>query len=192
MTDDPNHHALRNLHVVDIRREGRRWSREEADRNCLALHEHPDAPGKLEFVDGKFFHSEAQRLTMLGRLLEMVGADATERLGDPEIWRAAVESLSGQVDDTRAKKLEALADEVRDVVENAGWRERTPRLARRHASRRAEAPRTRLQWRMIAVAEESDALIQAVHHAPLTRNDNESVTRLRTPSTPSPRLARSP
>ena len=87
MTDDPNHHALRNLHVVDIRREGRRWSREEADRNCLALHEHPDAPGKLEFVDGKFFHSEAQRLTMLGWLLEMVGADATERLGDPEIWR---------------------------------------------------------------------------------------------------------
>jgi hypothetical protein len=61
---------------------------------------------------------------MLGWLLEMVGADATERLGDPEIWRAAVESLSGQVDDTRAKKLEALADEVRDVVENAGWRER--------------------------------------------------------------------
>ncbi|MBA2289260.1 MAG: hypothetical protein H0V98_02610, partial [Chloroflexia bacterium] len=46
---------------------------------------------------------------MLGWLLEMVGADATERLGDPEIWRAAVESLSGQVDDTRAKKLEALA-----------------------------------------------------------------------------------
>ncbi len=127
MTGDLKHHALRDPHDFDIRREGRGWSREEADRNYLALHEHPDAPGKLELVGGRFFHSEAQRLTMLGWLLEMVGADATVRLGDPKIWRAAVKDLprqTGEADHTRIAKLEALAGEVGKVVETASWRDR--------------------------------------------------------------------
>lgn len=98
MKGDPGQPALEELHHFDIRREGRGWSREEADRNYCALHEHPDAPGKMEMVDGKFYHSEAQRITMLGWLLEMVGEDAAVRLGDPQVWRAAVGSLTDQPD----------------------------------------------------------------------------------------------
>lgn len=114
------------LHDFDILREGRRWSREEIERKYLAP-EHPGAPGKMELVHGKLFHSEAQRVTMLGWMLEMVGADAAVRLGDPEVWREAVENLPPRTGGSRAarmEKLEALAEEVRRVVENAGWRER--------------------------------------------------------------------
>ncbi len=81
------------LHDFDIRREGRRWSIDEAMRAYRATDENPDAPGKLEFVDGKFFHSDAQRITMLGWMLEMMGADVAVRLGDPDVWRAAVAGL---------------------------------------------------------------------------------------------------
>lgn len=113
----------------DIRREGRRWSREEIERKCLAA-EHPDTPGKMELIEGRLFHGEAQRITMLGWMLEMVGADSAVRLGDPEVWREAVEALPetgrGPVgaNKKRVEKLEALAEEVRRIIENAGWRER--------------------------------------------------------------------
>ena len=43
---------------------------------------------------GKLYHSDAQRITMLGWLPEMPGADAAVQLGDPEVWRAAVDSLT--------------------------------------------------------------------------------------------------
>lgn len=52
----------------------------------------------MDMVDGKSYHSEAQRITMLGWLLEMVGEDAAVRLGDPQVWRAAVGSLTDQPD----------------------------------------------------------------------------------------------
>jgi hypothetical protein len=87
-------------------------------------------PEKLELLDGKIFMSEEQRITMLGWLLEQLGADAAVRLGDPEVWREAVSDLPvhagepGAARRKRIEKLEALADEVRKVIENSGWRDR--------------------------------------------------------------------
>jgi hypothetical protein len=124
---------LEDLHDFDIRREGRRWSPEEIERKWRP---HQEAPEKLELIDGKLFLSEGQRITMLGWLLEMVGADSAVRLGDPEVWREAVEDhpvpagkpgagvASRERSRERIKKLEALADEVRKVVESSGWRDR--------------------------------------------------------------------
>jgi hypothetical protein len=41
---------------------------------------------------GKLFWDDTQRITLLA-LLENVGADQAVRLGDPEVWRAAVRDL---------------------------------------------------------------------------------------------------
>jgi hypothetical protein len=43
--------------------------------------------------DGKLFWDETQRLILLALLLENVGVDQAVRLGDPEVWRAAVRDL---------------------------------------------------------------------------------------------------
>ncbi len=120
---------MEDLHDFDIRREGRRWSREEMERKWRP---HPEAPEKLELIEGKLFVSEGQRITTLGWLLEMVGADATVRLGDPKVWREAIEGLPvrageprcGVASRERVKKLEALANEVRKVVKSSDWRDR--------------------------------------------------------------------
>jgi hypothetical protein len=74
----------------DIRREGRRWTVEEIERKWR---EHETVPGKLELIEGKVFWSDEQRLTMLGWMLEQLGADAAVRLGEPEVWRQAVEQM---------------------------------------------------------------------------------------------------
>jgi hypothetical protein len=52
-------------------------------------------PEKIEMVKGRLFWSDEDRLTMLGLLLENVGADAAVRLGDPAVWKAAVAELPG-------------------------------------------------------------------------------------------------
>ena len=44
-------------------------------------------------VRGKLFWSEEERLTLLALLLENVGADKAVRLGEPAIWREAVDAL---------------------------------------------------------------------------------------------------
>ncbi len=71
----------------DIRREGRAWRGEEALERLNRV------PEKAEMIGGKLFWSEEERLTMLGLLLENVGIDQAVRLGDPELWRAAVAEL---------------------------------------------------------------------------------------------------
>lgn len=96
MTDSLRRRPSRISHHLDIRREGRGWSREEIERKYLAADEDPDAPGRMELIDGKLYHSDAQRLTMLGWMLEMMGADAAVRLGDSEVWREAVRNLPSQ------------------------------------------------------------------------------------------------
>jgi hypothetical protein len=71
----------------DIRREGRAW------RATEALQRWSLTPEKLEMHQGKLLWSHEDRIKLLGLLLENVGADATVRLGDPEVWIAAVNDL---------------------------------------------------------------------------------------------------
>ena len=70
----------------DIRAEGRAWRNEAMDRYALT-------PEKLEMIEGKLLDNDEERLTLLALLLENVGADAAVRLGDPDVWRAAVARL---------------------------------------------------------------------------------------------------
>ena len=71
----------------DIRRTGRAWDGAEADGRWELT------PEKFEMWEGKLFWEDEQRLLLLGLLLENVGVDAAIRLGDAEVWRAAVKEL---------------------------------------------------------------------------------------------------
>lgn len=71
----------------DIRREGRAWEGEEA-RQRYEL-----TPEKFEMFEGKLFWNDDERVQLLGLLLENLGADRAVRLGDPAVWRAAIEGL---------------------------------------------------------------------------------------------------
>lgn len=73
----------------DIRLNGRAWPRE------LALTRHAMIAGscRIEMVDGKLFWTDEERLVLLAILLENVGALSAVKLGNPDVWRAAVESL---------------------------------------------------------------------------------------------------
>lgn len=51
------------------------------------------APDKIELMYGKLFWTDEQRLVMAGLLIENLGVDAVVRLGDPEVWKAAVANL---------------------------------------------------------------------------------------------------
>ncbi len=70
----------------DIRREGRRWTKEEFDRRLY------QAPEKIEFVGG-VFAGERERLTVLAMLLENLGIDKVVKFGNLEDWKAAVADL---------------------------------------------------------------------------------------------------
>jgi hypothetical protein len=70
-----------------IRRRGRAWRNEAMRRWELT-------PEKIEMVKGRLFNDNEARQMMLGLLLENVGVDAAVRLGDPQVWRAAVAALS--------------------------------------------------------------------------------------------------
>ena len=73
----------------DIRREGRAWLGEEF-RVRLEL-----TPEKFEMDQGKLFWDENDRINLLALLLEIVGVDATVRLGPLEVWEAAVAACRG-------------------------------------------------------------------------------------------------
>ncbi len=70
----------------DIRREGRRWTREEFERRSY------QAPEKIEFVGG-IFASDEERMTVLAMLLENLGIDRAVQLGNPADWKAAATRL---------------------------------------------------------------------------------------------------
>jgi hypothetical protein len=74
----------------DIRREGRPWTSEEVDAKYRP---HESVPEKMELIEGKLFWSDEQRITMLGWMLEHLGADVAVRLGEPEVWKVAVEEM---------------------------------------------------------------------------------------------------
>jgi hypothetical protein len=71
----------------DIRREGRAWEGDEAYQRIELT------PEKFEMYEGRLFWEDEERLLLLGLLLENVGVDAAIRLGDPEVWRAAIKEL---------------------------------------------------------------------------------------------------
>jgi len=71
----------------DIRNEGRSWRAGEAMERYMLT------PEKFEMVNGKLLSSDGDREVLLGLLLENVGADGAAKLGDPEVWRAAVRKL---------------------------------------------------------------------------------------------------
>ena len=71
----------------DIRREGRAWKGEEARQRWELT------PEKLEMLAGRILSDEDERVKLLGLLLENVGADRAVRLGDPSVWRSAVDAL---------------------------------------------------------------------------------------------------
>ena len=55
---------------------------------------------RAEFFQGKLFFREEDRQLLLALLLENVGADAAVRLGDPDVWRAAVAALPPKTADS--------------------------------------------------------------------------------------------
>jgi hypothetical protein len=84
--DNPDEPPLPDV-AWDIRREGRRWSGDEAMAR-FAL-----TPEKFEMYEGRLFGSEAERVILLGLLLENIGADRAVRLGNPDVWRHAIREL---------------------------------------------------------------------------------------------------
>lgn len=70
----------------NIQRHGRKWSREEIKQKYHEL-----CPEKIELIEGKMFWTDEQRLNMLALLLENVGMDTAVRLGDPALWKQAVD-----------------------------------------------------------------------------------------------------
>ena len=71
---------------LDIRRQGRKWNRDEVEQKYYQL-----CPEKIELIEGKMFWSDEQRLNMLALLLENVGMDAAVKLGDPALWKQAID-----------------------------------------------------------------------------------------------------
>jgi hypothetical protein len=50
-------------------------------------------PEKFEMWRGKLFWSEADRVILLGLLLENVGVDRAVRMGNADVWRSANREL---------------------------------------------------------------------------------------------------
>ena len=75
----------------DIRRKGRQWTTKEIESKWRQAH--AAVPQRLELIEGKIFLSDEQRITMLGWMLEQLGADIAVRMRDPELWRGAVEDM---------------------------------------------------------------------------------------------------
>jgi hypothetical protein len=71
----------------NITRQGRAWTADEATGRYELT------PEKFEMDRGRLFWDDAERLTLLALLLENVGVDRAVRLGDPEVWKAAVKDL---------------------------------------------------------------------------------------------------
>ena len=70
----------------NIQRQGRKWNRTEVEQKYRNL-----CPEKIELIEGKMFWTDEQRLNMLALLLENVGMDAAVRLGDPALWKQAID-----------------------------------------------------------------------------------------------------
>lgn len=76
-----------------IGRQGRAWQGEELNARFKLL------PPNLEVMYGKLYWDDRTRLLMLGMLLENMGVDAAVRLGDPAVWRQALDELERERQD---------------------------------------------------------------------------------------------
>ena len=72
---------------VDLRREPRPWTGEEFELSYFGM------PEKMEACDGMLYCADDDRMKVLAALLENIGVDRAVRIGDPDVWRAAVASL---------------------------------------------------------------------------------------------------
>jgi hypothetical protein len=70
----------------NIQRQGRKWSRTEIEPKYRNL-----CPEKIELIEGRMFWTDEQRLNMLALLLENVRMDAAVKLGDPALWKQAID-----------------------------------------------------------------------------------------------------
>jgi len=70
-----------------IERKGRAWERDEV------WPRYEMAPERLELIEGTLLWDDESRQTLLGLLLENLGADAAVRLGDPRVWIEAVDDM---------------------------------------------------------------------------------------------------
>jgi hypothetical protein len=70
----------------NIQRQGRRWNLTEIEQKYRNLR-----PEKIELIEGRMFWTDEQRINMLALLLENVGMDAAVSLGDPAIWKQAID-----------------------------------------------------------------------------------------------------
>lgn len=73
----------------DIRLSGRAWAKGEA----FARHDLVAQTCRIEMIQGKLLWTDEDRLVLLALLLENVGAARAVRLGDPQVWRDAVNAL---------------------------------------------------------------------------------------------------
>ena len=80
------HHERGTGMEFNIQRQGRKWSRAEVEQKYHKL-----CPEEIELIEGKMFWNDEQRLNMLALLLENVGMDAAVRLGDPTLWKQAID-----------------------------------------------------------------------------------------------------
>ena len=70
----------------NIQRQGRQWSRTEIEQKYHRL-----CPEKIELIEGRMSWTDQERLNMLALLLENVGIDAAISLGDPTLWKQAMD-----------------------------------------------------------------------------------------------------
>jgi len=99
----------------DIRRDGRRWSADEAEvRSCHVI---PDRP---EIHQGKLYFSEEERLAVAACLIENLGIDKLVRaLGSSVLWQAAISDLTAETSRQSAPKtLSELADRAAQAFAN--------------------------------------------------------------------------
>ncbi|MGQ3052928.1 MAG: hypothetical protein ACT6S0_14195 [Roseateles sp.] len=126
---------------LDIRLMGRSWTTDEMSR-------HDELPGRLEMWNGKLCLDEAQRLVLLGALLEHVGTACAVRLGPFEAWVDAVEQRQ---EDLAWDRMPAVGVEQfwRPATQRLSFRQRLELKAdmklqakclRRHARRKATWP----------------------------------------------------
>ena len=83
----------------NIQRQGRKWSRTEIEQKYHQL-----CPEKIEMIQGKMFWTDEQRLNMLALLLENVGMDAAVALGDPVLWKQAIDERLKKQRDGRGRE----------------------------------------------------------------------------------------